>query len=167
MVGPFGHGLRHLSPNADPAAFGADHAARGHTEVIGNALVAKVRGPAVLTIAALLNRPSDDGCAAPTRATLGGCTGRASSGAVTIDRELLVNSASQATILGHALNLLAGAAQGCGVRVPRSSRIWIMLVLAPGARMFGATCTLPGPQPPWKDIHPCLRTLLCSMRWPR
>lgn len=83
------------------------------TQVIGNALIGKVRGAGVRTIAAALNRPEST-----VRRWLRGAdephaqwlyrqgVGRA----VTIDRELLVNPAPQPSTLGHTLNVLGGTA---------------------------------------------------------
>jgi hypothetical protein len=83
------------------------------TEVIGNALVAKAQGSGVRTVAARFDRPEST-----VRRWFRGAGERhaqwlyrrAVDRAVAIDRELLVNPAPEPTTLGHALNLLIGAA---------------------------------------------------------
>ena len=102
------------------------------TEVIGNALIAKVRGAGVRTIAAALGRPEST-----VRRWLHGVDEphaqwlyrQGVDRAVTIDRELLVNPAPQASTLGHALNVLGGAAhryrERLGLTVPEWSLVGI------------------------------------------
>jgi len=94
------------------------------TEVIGNALVAKVNGAGFRAIAERLDRP-----ASTVRSWLRRVPDaharwlyrRAVDRAATYDRELLVRPAPHKTVLGHALNLLAGAAlrlrERFGVRI--------------------------------------------------
>src|SRR5664279_1065745 len=94
------------------------------TEVIGNALAAKANGAGFRTIAKRLGRP-----ASTVRAWLRrvpDCHAewfyrRAVERAAKYDRELLVRPAPHKTVLGHALNLLAGAAvrlrERFGVRI--------------------------------------------------
>lgn len=82
------------------------------TEVIGNALAAKANGAGFRTIAARLGRPESTVRRWLRRAPESHAQwllDRAVERAVEIDRELLVRPAPQATLLGHALNLLAGA----------------------------------------------------------
>ncbi|HEY5881138.1 MAG TPA: hypothetical protein VIU11_19655, partial [Nakamurella sp.] len=47
--------------------------------------------------------------------------------AVAIDRELLVNPAPQPTTLGHALNLLIGAADRCRERFGLAGPLWSLV----------------------------------------
>ena len=94
------------------------------TEVIGNALVAKVNGAGFRAIAERLDRP-----ASTVRSWLRRVPDaharwlyrRAVDRAATYARELLVRPAPHKTVLGHALNLLAGAAlrlrERFGVRI--------------------------------------------------
>jgi hypothetical protein len=81
------------------------------TEAIGTALVAHARGTGYRSIAARFGRPEST-----VRRWLRGVRDpqwlyrRAVDRAAAIDRELLIRPAPQRTTLGHALNLLAGAA---------------------------------------------------------
>jgi hypothetical protein len=83
------------------------------TEVIGHALAAKAAGSGFRAIAAKLGRP-----ASTVRRWLRRTPEhhaqwlyqRAVEHCTRIDRELLIRPAAQPTLLGHALNLLAGAA---------------------------------------------------------
>ena len=83
------------------------------TEAIGNALVAHARGAGHRSIAVRFGRPEST-----VRRWLRGVRDphaqwlyrRGVDRAAAIDRELLVRPAAQRTTLGHALNLLAGAA---------------------------------------------------------
>jgi hypothetical protein len=100
------------------------------TEAIGNALVAHARGAGHRSIAARLGRPEST-----VRRWLRGVRDphaqwlyrRGVDRAAAIDRELLVRPAPQRTTLGHALNLLAGAAlryrDRFGVAVP----VWALI----------------------------------------
>jgi hypothetical protein len=115
------------------------------TEVIGNALVAKVRGAGLRTIAARLNRPEST-----VRRWLRGVDeGHARwlyrqgvERAVTIDGELLVNPASQATTLGHALNLLGGAAHRSRQRLGLTMSLWSLVGIFVQGRLI-----MPVPKP--------------------
>jgi hypothetical protein len=83
------------------------------TEVIGHALAAKAGGAGFRTIAAQLGRPASTVRRWLRRAPEHHAQWlyrRAVEHCARIDRELLVRPAAQPTLLGHALNLLAGAA---------------------------------------------------------
>ena len=82
------------------------------TEVIGNALAAKASGAGFRTIAARLGRPASTVRGWLRRAPESHAQWlyeRAVERAVLINRDLLVRPAPQPTLLGHALNLFAGA----------------------------------------------------------
>jgi len=95
------------------------------TEAIGNALVAKAGGAGYRSIAIRFGRPESTvrrwlrGVREPHAQWL---YRRGVDRAAVIDRELLVRPAPQRSVLGHALNLLAGAAlrfrNRFGVAVP-------------------------------------------------
>ena len=83
------------------------------TEVIGHALAAKAAGSGFRAIAATLGRPDSTVRRWLRRAPESHAQWlyrRAVEHCARIDRELLVRPAVQPTLLGHALNLLAGAA---------------------------------------------------------
>jgi transposase-like protein len=83
------------------------------TEVIGNALAAKANGAGFRRIAARLARPESTVRRWLRRAPQSHAQWlyrQAVERAVQVDRELLVRPAPQKTVLGHGLNLLAGAA---------------------------------------------------------
>ena len=83
------------------------------TAAIGAALIAKARGAGFRTIAAKLGRPESTvrrWLRAVREPHAQWLYRRAVDQAVLIDRELLVRPAPQRTVLGHALNLPAGAA---------------------------------------------------------
>jgi hypothetical protein len=100
------------------------------TEAIGNALVAKAGGAGYRSIATRFGRPEST-----VRRLLRGAREphaewlyqRGVDRAAAIDRELLVRPAPQQSVLGHALNLLAGAAlryrNRFGVAVP----VWALI----------------------------------------
>ncbi len=100
------------------------------TEAIGNALVAKAGGAGYRSIAARFGRPESTvrrwlrGAREPHAQWL---YRRGVDRAAAVDRELLVRPAPQRTTLGHALNLLAGAAlryrDRFGVAVP----VWALI----------------------------------------
>jgi hypothetical protein len=100
------------------------------TEVIGNALIAKVRGGGVRTIAAALNRPEST-----VRRWLRGAGEvhaqwlhrQGVDYAAIIDRELLANPPPQDTTLGHALNLLGGAAHRYRERLGLTVPLWSLV----------------------------------------
>ena len=97
------------------------------TEVIGNALVAQAQGAGVRTVAARFDRPEST-----VRRWFRGAGERHAQWlyrrgvdrAVAIDRELLVNPAPQPTTLGHALNLLIGAAHRYRQRLGLAGTLW-------------------------------------------
>ena len=83
------------------------------TEAIGNALAAKSRGDGYRSIAARFGRPESTvrrWLRAVREPHAQWLYRRGVDQAVLVDRELLVRPAPQPTTLGHALNLLAGAA---------------------------------------------------------
>jgi len=83
------------------------------TEAIGIALIANVGGVGFRTIAARFGRPESTvrrWLRAVREPHAQWLYRRGVDQAVLIDRELLVRPAPQRTVLGHALNLLAGAA---------------------------------------------------------
>jgi transposase-like protein len=100
------------------------------TEAIGNALVAKAGGAGYRSIATRFGRPESTvrrwlrGVREPHAQWL---YRRGVDRAAAIDRELLVRPAPQRSVLGHALNLLAGAAlrfrNRFGVVVP----VWALI----------------------------------------
>src|SRR6478609_6993364 len=100
------------------------------TQVIGNALIAKVRGAGVRTIAAALNRPEST-----VRRWLRGADEvhvqwlhrQGVDYAAIIDRELLANAPPQDTTLGHALNLLGGAAHRYRERLGLTVPLWSLV----------------------------------------
>jgi len=57
---------------------------------------------------------------------------------VTIDRELLVRPAAQQTTLGHALNLLAGAAVRFRESFGRSDPVWSLIGFFAVGRLLAA-----------------------------
>src|SRR5664279_593182 len=70
---------------------------------------------------------------------------RAVDQAVTIDRELLVRPAAQPTTLGHALNLLAGAAVRFRECFGRSDPVWSQIGFFARGRLLAA------PRPPLRS----------------
>jgi transposase-like protein len=100
------------------------------TEVIGHALAAKAAGAGFRTIATRLDRPPSTVRRwlrrAPERHAQW-LYQRAVERCVQIDRELLVDPAPQPTLLGHALNLLAGAAVRYRERLGYSDPPWTLI----------------------------------------
>ena len=100
------------------------------TEAIGNALVAHARGAGHRSIAARFGRPEST-----VRRWLRGVRDphaqwlyrRAVDRAAAIDRELLVRPAPHRTALGHALNLLAGAAMRFRDCFGSSDPVWSLI----------------------------------------
>ena len=100
------------------------------TEAIGNALVAHARGAGYRSIAARFGRPEST-----VRRWLRGVRDphaqwlyrRAVDRAAAIDRQLLVRPAPQRTTLGHALNLLAGAALRYRDRFDPAVPVWALI----------------------------------------
>jgi hypothetical protein len=111
------------------------------TEVIGNALVAKAQGSGVRTVAARFDRPEST-----VRRWFRGAGERhaqwlyrrAVDRAVAIDRELLVNPAPEPTTLGHALNLLIGAAYRVRDRLGLAGSLWSLVGIFVGGRLIPA-----------------------------
>jgi hypothetical protein len=109
------------------------------TDVIGQALVAKATGAGVRTIAARLDRP-----VSTVRRWLRRVPDsharwlyeRAVARAAAIDRELLVRPARGQTLLGHALNLLAGAALRYRERLGLTDRPWALIAFFAHGRLL-------------------------------
>lgn len=109
------------------------------TEVIGNALIAKVRGAGVRTIAAALNRPEST-----VRRWLRGADEvhaqwlyrQGIDHAATIGRELLVDPPTMDTTLGHALNLLVGAARRYRERLGLTVPLWSLVGIFAHGRLI-------------------------------
>ena len=95
------------------------------TEVIGAALAAKAGGAGFRAIAAALARPVSTVRSWLRRARW--LYERAVDRAVQIDRELLVRPAQHPTLLGHALNLLAGAALRYRERLGLTDSPWALI----------------------------------------
>src|SRR6476469_3490780 len=112
------------------------------TEAIGNALVAKAGGAGYRSIATRFGRPESTvrrwlrGVREPHAQWL---YRRGVDRAAAIDRELLVLPAPQRSVLGHALNLLAGAAlryrNRFGVAVP----VWALIGSFAHGRLLAPT----------------------------
>ena len=115
------------------------------TEAIGNALVAHARGAGHRSIAARFGRPEST-----VRRWLRGVRDphaqwlyrRGVDRAAAIDRELLVRPAPQRTTLGHALNLLAGAALRYRDRFDPAVPVWALI----GSFAHGRLLAPPHPQ---------------------
>jgi hypothetical protein len=111
------------------------------TEVIGNALVAKAQGAGVRSVAARFDRPEST-----VRRWFRGAGERHAhwlyrrgiDRGVAIDRELLVNPAPEPTTLGHALNLLIGAAHRCRQRLSLPGSLWSLVGIFVGGRLIPA-----------------------------
>ena len=100
------------------------------TEVIGAALAAKAGGAGFRAIAAALARPVSTVRSWLRRvpdAHARWLYERAVDRAVQIDRELLVRPAQHPTLLGHALNLLAGAALRYRERLGLTDSPWALI----------------------------------------
>ena len=100
------------------------------TEVIGAALAAKAGGAGFRAIAAALARPVSTVRSWLRRAPdqhARWLYERAVDRAVQIDRELLVRPAQHSTLLGHALNLLAGAALRYRERLGLTDSPWALI----------------------------------------
>ena len=100
------------------------------TEVIGAALAAKAGGAGFRVIAAALDRPASTVRSWLRRVPDGHARWlyeRAVDRAVQIDRELLVRPAQHPTLLGHALNLLAGAALRYRERLGLTDSPWALI----------------------------------------
>ena len=100
------------------------------TEVIGAALAAKAGGAGFRAIAATLARPVSTVRSWLRRVPEGHARWlyeRAVYRAVQIDRELLVRPAQHPTLLGHALNLLAGAALRYRERLGLTDSPWALI----------------------------------------
>ena len=115
------------------------------TEAIGNALVAHARGAGHRSIAARFGRPESTvrrwsrGVREPHAQWL---YRRGVDRAAAIDRELLVRPAPQRTTLGHALNLLAGAALRYRDRFDPAVPVWALI----GSFTHGRLLAPPHPQ---------------------
>jgi len=111
------------------------------TEALGAALLASARGAGYRSIAAHLERQ-----ASTVRRWLRAVREphaqwlyrRAVDQAVTIDRGLLIRPAPQSTTLGHALNLLAGAAVRLRECFGRSDPVWSLIGFFAQGRLLAA-----------------------------
>ena len=118
------------------------------TEAIGAALVARARGAGYRSIAAHFERPESTvrrWLRAVREPHAQWLYRRAVDQAVTIDRELLVRPAPQSTTLGHALNLLAGAAVRFRESFGRSDPVWSLIGFFAQGRLLAA------PRPPLRS----------------
>ena len=100
------------------------------TEAIGNALVAKAGGAGFRSIAARFGRPESTvrrWLRAVREPHAQWLYRRGVDRAAAIDRELLVRPAPQRTTLGHALNLLAGAAMRYRDRFGAAVPVWALI----------------------------------------
>jgi len=109
---------------------------------------AKARGAGYRTIAASFGRPESTvrrWLRAAREPHAQWLYGRAVNQTVTIDRELLVRPAPQQTTLGHALNLLAGAAVRFRECFGRSDPVWSLIGFFAHGRLLAA------PRPPLRS----------------
>jgi transposase-like protein len=115
------------------------------TEAIGNALAAKARGAGYRSIAAHFGRPESTvrrWLRAVREPHAQWLYRRGVDQAVTIDRELLVRPVPQQTTLGHALNLLAGAAVRFRESFGCSDPIWPLIGYFAQGRLLAAPRSL-------------------------
>jgi transposase-like protein len=106
------------------------------TEVIGHALAAKSSGAGFRSIAAQLGRPKSTVRSWLRRASEPHAQWlyqQAVQRCAKIDRELLVHPAAHSSVLGHALNLLAGAAVRYRERFGEDDPLWALI----GAFSYG------------------------------
>src|SRR6478752_10376738 len=111
------------------------------TEAIGNALAANSGGAGFRTIAARFGRPESTvrrWLRAVREPHAQWLYRRAVDQAVLIDREMLVRPAPQQTTLGHALNLLAGAAVRFRESFGRSDSVWSLIGFFAHGRLLAA-----------------------------
>ena len=111
------------------------------TEAIGAALVARARGAGYRSIAASFERPESTvrrWLRAAREPHAQWLYRRGVDYAVLIDRELLVRPAAQQTTLGHALNLLAGAAVRFRECFGRCDSVWSLIGFFAGGRLLAA-----------------------------
>jgi transposase-like protein len=112
------------------------------TEAIGNALVAKSRGAGYRSIAARFGRPESTvrrWLRAAREPHAQWLYRRGVNHAVLVDRELLVRPTPQQSTLGHALNLLAGAAVRFRDCFGRSDPVWSLIGFFAHGRLLAAT----------------------------
>jgi transposase-like protein len=111
------------------------------TEAIGNALAAKSRGDGYRSIAARFGRPESTvrrWLRAVREPHAQWLYRRGVDQAVLVDRELLVRPVPQQTTLGHALNLLAGAAVRFRECFGRSDPVWSLIGFFAHGRLLAA-----------------------------
>ena len=111
------------------------------TAAIGAALIAKARGAGFRTIAAKLGRPESTvrrWLRAGREPHAQWLYRRGVDQAALIDRELLVRPAAQRTTLGHALNLLAGAAVRFRDCFGSSDPVWSLIGFFAHGRLLAA-----------------------------
>jgi hypothetical protein len=114
------------------------------TEVIGAALAAKAGGAGFRAIAATLARPVSTVRSWLRRIPDGHARWlyeRAVDRAVEIDRELLVGPAPYPTVLGQALNLLAGAALRYRERLGLTDPVWALIGFFAQGRLLAPPVT--------------------------
>ncbi len=114
------------------------------TEVIGAALAAKAGGAGFRAIAATLARPVSTVRSWLRRVPEGHARWlyeRAVDRAVQIDRELLVGPAQYPTVLGQALNLLAGAALRYRERLGLTDPVWALIGFFAQGRLLAPPVT--------------------------
>jgi Homeodomain-like domain-containing protein len=114
------------------------------TEVIGAALAAKAGGAGFRAIAATLGRPVSTVRSWLRRVSEGHARWlyeRAVDRAVQIDRELLVGLAQYPTVLGQALNLLAGAALRYRERLGLTDPVWALIGFFAQGRLLAPRAT--------------------------
>ena len=114
------------------------------TEVIGAALAAKAGGAGFRAIAAALARPVSTVRSWLRRVPEGHARWlyeRAVDRAVQIDRELLVGPAQYPTVLGQALNLLAGAALRYRERLGLTDPVWALIGFFAQGRLLAPPVT--------------------------
>ena len=114
------------------------------TEVIGAALAAKAGGAGFRAIAATLARPVSTVRSWLRRIPEGHARWlyeRAVDRAVQIDRELLVGPAQYPTVLGQALNLLAGAALRYRERLGLTDPVWALIGFFAQGRLLAPPVT--------------------------
>jgi hypothetical protein len=114
------------------------------TEVIGAALAAKAGGAGFRAIAATLARPVSTVRSWLRRVPEGHARWlyeRAVDRAVQIDRELLVGPAQYPTVLGQALNLLAGAALRYRERLGLTDPVWALIGFFAQGRLLAPPAT--------------------------
>ena len=113
------------------------------TETIGNALIAEARGAGFRTIAANLGRPESTvrrWLRAVREPHAQWLYQRGVDQAALINRELLIRPAPQRATLGHALNLLAGAAVRFRDCFGSTEPVWSLIGFFANGRLLAPRC---------------------------